>query len=42
MLIYGIYRLDHMNLRIKLSQFITPAMDTVKYSTRFVFKKTGK
>lgn len=31
-----------MNLRIKLPRFITPAMDTVKYSTRFVFKKTGK
>lgn len=42
MLIYGIYRLDHMSLRIKLSQFITSAMDTGKYSTRFTFKKTGK
>ena len=42
MLIYGIYKVDHMKLRIKLSQFITPAMDTVEYSTRFVFKKTGK
>lgn len=27
------YRLDHMSLGIKLSQFITSAMDTVKCST---------
>lgn len=39
MLISGIYRLDHMSLRRKLYQFITSAMDTVKYSTRFVFLK---
>lgn len=35
------YRLDHMSLRIKLSQFITSAMDTVKYSTVH-FQKEGK
>lgn len=31
-----------MSLRIKLSQFITSAVDTVKYSTMFVFLKKRK
>lgn len=39
MFIYGIYRLDHMNLRIKLFQFLVSVMDIVRYSTRFIFKK---
>lgn len=39
MVIYGIYRLDHVSLRIKLSQFVTSVMGIVSYSTRFIFKK---
>lgn len=39
MFIYGIYRLDHMSLRIKLFQFLTSVIDIVRYSTRFIFKK---
>lgn len=39
MFIYGIYRLDHMSLRIKLFQFVTSVTDIVKHSTRFIFKK---
>lgn len=35
------YRLDHMSLGIKLSQFITSAMDTVKCSTVH-FQSEGK
>lgn len=42
MFIYGIYRLDRMNLRIKLFQFLTPVTDIVRYSTRFIFKKKEK
>lgn len=42
MFIYGIYILDHMNLRIKQFQFLTSVMDLVRYSTRFIFKKKEK
>lgn len=42
MFIYGIYRLGHMNLRLKLSQFLTSVMDLVRYSTRFNCKKKKK
>lgn len=37
MFIYGIYRLDHMSLRVKLFQFITSAVDTVKYTVQGTF-----
>lgn len=42
MFIYGIYRLDHMSLRVKLFQFITSAVDTVKYTVQGTFKKKKK
>lgn len=36
MFIYGMYRVNRRSLTIKLSQFITSAMDMMTY-TRFVF-----
>lgn len=37
MFIYGMYRVDRGSLTIKLSQFITPAMDTVTYTVQGSF-----
>lgn len=41
MFIYDIYRLDYMSLRTKLSRFLVSVMDTLRYSTRFIFIKNG-
>lgn len=42
MFIYGIYRLDHMRLRIKLSILNICYGHIGRYSTRFIFKKKKK
>lgn len=37
MFIYGMYRVDRRSLTIKLSQFITSAMDTMTYTVQGSF-----
>ena len=39
MFIYGIYRLDHMRLRIKLFQFLTSVMDIQEDTVQDSFLK---
>lgn len=42
MFIYGIYRLDHMRLRIKLFQFLTSVMDIQEDTVQDSFLKRRK
>lgn len=43
MFIYGMYRLDHRGLTIKPSQFITSAVDRMRYTVQgSFFKRQGK